>query len=69
MTFCEYLYEATDNTKHGLDQAKKNALICYKVAKKAVLDTNKLPTELYNSITWSNFCEAKKVCMMLGVNI
>lgn len=68
-TFCDYLYAATDNTKHGLDEAKRNALECYKVAARAILDApgDKLPSK--DSILWQNFIEAKKICMCLGVGI
>lgn len=68
-TFCDYLYAVTDNTTHGLEIAKENALSCYKAAKKALLESvpGGLPGK--DSILWHNFNEAKKVCMFLGVRI
>lgn len=69
INFIDLLYDMTDNTKHGLDGAKKNALTMYKIAKQAVIDTGKLPTQLKGTQVWENYCVAQKVCNFLGVRI
>ena len=61
-TFIDLVYSLTDNTRHGLEQAKINAMALYKQAREKYQET---PTEQF----WQDFCVCKSVCMQLGCRI
>lgn len=61
-TFQDLVYSLTDNTKHGLEQAKANAKKLYTLARERYQETQ---TQQF----WEDFCVAKAVCMQLGVRI
>lgn len=61
-TFLDLAYSLTDNTKHGLIQAKENALKLYKLAKNRYQE---VPTEEF----WQDFCVCKSICRQLGCKI
>lgn len=61
-TFIDLVYSLTDNTKHGLEQAKENGVKLYKLAKQRYQET---PTEQF----WQDFCVCKSICMQLGCRI
>ena len=61
-TCTDLVYSLTDNTKHGLEQAKTNAVKLYKLARERYQET---PTQQF----WQDFCVCKSVCMQLGCRI
>ncbi|MCI8339221.1 MAG: hypothetical protein HFH62_11180 [Lachnospiraceae bacterium] len=52
-----------------IQTSKKDALAAYKLAKVAFMETISRENIKGDAAKWAEFCEAKRICMLLGVRI